>query len=217
MKAIRYAVPLVALLLAPFLADNAEAAKKDEKLVVLVIGKPGSGKTTQARNISRKYKIPIYSMAKILEKEAGWVSTPLKKGMKAQRLSGDLVDDRTANRLITKYITRKKARKGFLLDGYPVTVGQAVYLGEQLQELGLPKPVVIHIDVPDEVAIERMTRRKRADDTPENIQRRIADYRNEEQKAKGLFPEADIKRVDGTGSPNEVWKLIQAAIQQAGS
>ncbi len=75
MRIFGLAAPLSLILLAPFLGSNAKAAGKDDKLVVLIIGKPGSGKTTQAKNISRKYKIPIYAMAKILEKEAGWVGT----------------------------------------------------------------------------------------------------------------------------------------------
>ena len=206
-------VPMVMALSLPAIATS---AGNREKVVILVVGKPGSGKTTQSKNISRRCKIPTLSMSKILDKEAGWVGTSLKKNTKANRASGDLLNDEAANRLVTKYITRKNARNGFVLDGYPTTVKQAAYLDYQLEDLGLPKPIVVHLKVSEDVAVERMLKRKRADDTPENIRRRMVDYQREESQAAGLFSAEQITVVDGTGSPKAVWAEIQKILQAAG-
>ena len=194
----------------------ADAQQGSEKLVVLIVGKPGSGKTTQARKISKQYRIPSYSMAEILTKELGWVKTRFKKDMGVLVVSGDLVNDETANQLVTKYISQKKAANGFILDGYPTTSVQAAYLKAELLTLGLPPPVVIHLELPEPVAEQRMLRRKRKDDTPENIRRRLGEYRVEEERLLSVLDPAWVHNVDGTPSEQEVWRAVQSALKTAG-
>ena len=194
----------------------ADAQQGSEKLVVLIVGKPGSGKTTQARKISKQYRIPSYSMAEILTKELGWVKTRFKKDMGVLVVSGDLVNDETANQLVTKYISQKKAANGFILDGYPTTSVQAAYLKAELLTLGLPPPVVIHLELADPVAEQRMLRRKRKDDTPENIRRRLGEYRIEEDRLMSVLDPAWVHNVDGTPSEQEVWRAVQSALKTAG-
>ena len=76
--------------------------------------------------------------------------------MKSQLESGDFVSDEVANTLVGKYISQKKASKGFILDGYPATAKQAEYLEATLEQMGLPDPMVVHLQVPDAVAVDRM-------------------------------------------------------------
>ena len=197
-------------------APPAAAQPGREKLVVLMVGKPGSGKTTQARKISRQYKVPSYSMAEILNKELGWVKTKLKKEMGVLVASGDLVNDETANQLVTKYISQKKAQNGFILDGYPATSVQAAYLAGELKLRGLPPPVVIHLELSDAVAEQRMLRRKRKDDTPENIRRRLGEYRLEEDRLLSVLDPAWVHEVDGSQSEQDVWRAIQSALRATG-
>lgn len=68
----------------------------DSRTVILMIGPPGAGKTTQARKLSTKYKIPSVSMADLLKKDAGWGKMGSKKILKAEVESGELADDQTA-------------------------------------------------------------------------------------------------------------------------
>jgi len=72
----------------------------DSRTVILMIGPPGAGKTTQARKLSTKYKIPSVSMADLLKKNAGWGKMGSKKYSKAEVESGELADDQTADLLM---------------------------------------------------------------------------------------------------------------------
>ncbi len=73
---------------------------------------------------------------------------------------GGLVSDEIVNGIVRNRISRPDCAKGFLLDGYPRTVPQARHFSALLQERGLPDPVVIHLDVPDNALIGRLTARR---------------------------------------------------------
>src|SRR3982751_3451008 len=120
----------------------AAAALAQTKMVVLLIGPPGAGKTTQARKISKKYRVPSISMSELLKKDSGWGKAGNKKVLRAQMESGELVDDDTANRLIGKRLYLNDAQNGFVLDGYPQNAAQADKLAVVLKERRLPDPVV---------------------------------------------------------------------------
>jgi adenylate kinase len=72
---------------------------------------------------------------------------------------GKLVPDALVNQLLEARLEEDDCRSGFLVDGYPRTVQQAVNLEQQLQRLGHASPVLIHIDVPEAVLIERLSAR----------------------------------------------------------
>jgi adenylate kinase len=86
--------------------------------------------------------------------------TELGKMAAAISFAGGLVGDDIVNRMIANRIARPDCEPGFLLDGYPRTVAQAEYLDELLASRALPKPVVLHIDVPDSAVIERICLRR---------------------------------------------------------
>jgi len=179
--------------------------------VILLLGPPGAGKTTQAKNLSRKYRIPAISMAEILKKAGGKVN--FNRSLKVPLASGEMVNDEVANQLIQQRIAQKDAQQGFLLDGYPQTAKQAEYLEAQLKERGLPDPVVLLLEVPDAVALERMSTRGRVDDTPELSRRRLQQYRVEEKLVLERYTR-NQKKVDGTRKPQEVWEEIQRVLDQ---
>ena len=187
-------------------------ALADTRLVVLLIGPPGAGKTTQARNLSRKYKIPSISMADLLKKDAGWNKAGSKKIAKAAVESGELANDQVADVLMRKRVMQNDAQHGFILDGYPATQGEAENLDALLKEHGLPAPIVIYLDVPDDVARERMQGRHRADDSPDIIERRLAEYRHDAQFLMTHYPPAQLRKIDGTGDQQHVWRAIEEAL-----
>ena len=74
--------------------------------------------------------------------------------------SGGLVGDDIVNQIVANRICQADCAGGFLLDGYPRTIEQARFLDEQVEKLGLPRPVAIHLDVPAQVLVSRITSRR---------------------------------------------------------
>lgn len=179
--------------------------------VILLLGPPGAGKTTQAKNLSRKYRIPAISMAEILKKAGGKVN--FNRSLKVPLASGEMINDEVANQLIQQRLSQKDTSQGFLLDGYPQTAKQAEYLEAQLKERGLPDPLVLLLEVPDAVALERMSTRGRVDDTPEISRGRLERYRLEEKLVLERYSKR-VKKVDGTQKPDAVWQSIQRVMDE---
>lgn len=128
-------------------------------MIVLLFGAPGSGKGTQSRFISERRKIPTISTGEMLREEIR-NETALGVAAKSILASGGLVDDDLVNVMVVHRITQRDCRKGFILDGYPRTVPQAVFLSRFLQDTKLPQPAVIHLDVPVSVLVTRLSSRR---------------------------------------------------------
>jgi adenylate kinase len=199
----------LALLVLPLLLA---AADLQTPKVILMLGPPGSGKTTQAKRLSKKYGLPSISMADVLKRSAGFGKAGGgDKALRAQIESGELVEDSVANDMMRARLLQKDAAEGFILDGYPATANQAAYLEALLKERGLPMPVVIHLTVSDDVARKRMQARGRADDKPAIIEARLAEYHHESDAALGHF-QGDVITIDGTPAEAEVWRAIEGAL-----
>lgn len=177
--------------------------------VIILLGPPGSGKSAQAKLLSTTYKVPAISMASLLQQEMG-KKTPLAKALASAVASGELVSDDAANEVMQARLLRPDASRGFILDGYPVSEGQAQALDRFLADHQFSKPIVVVLDVPDNVLRERMKTRRRIDDTPDNIERRIREYRAIEAFTSGRYGGDNAVRVDGTGSI----QMVAAAVAQ---
>ena len=128
-------------------------------MIVLLFGAPGSGKGTQSRFISERRKIPAISTGDMLREEIR-NETALGKVARSILAKGQLVDDDLVNIMVVHRITQPDCRKGFILDGYPRTVPQAVFLSGFLENARLPAPAVIHLDVPVSVLVMRLSSRR---------------------------------------------------------
>jgi adenylate kinase len=130
-------------------------------LVILLFGPPGCGKGTQGRLIIDwlKRKIPSISTGDMLRAEIA-ARTPLGREAQATIASGGLVSDDLVNQMLRSRVSQPDCREGFMLDGYPRTVEQAVFLDGVIAERRLPAPVVIHLDVPADVLVGRMISRR---------------------------------------------------------
>lgn len=128
-------------------------------MVLLLFGPPGCGKGTQARLISNWLKIPSISTGEMLraEMQAG---TELGKMARSIMASGGLVGDDIVNKMLAARISHSDCAAGFLLDGYPRTVEQAVFLDALLRRCGLPPAIILHLDVPVDALVGRMTSRR---------------------------------------------------------
>lgn len=123
------------------------------------MGLPGAGKGTQAEKIEKKYKTPHIStgdMFRLAIKE----ETELGKQAKNYMDEGQLVPDEVTNGIVEERLAMDDCQEGFLLDGFPRTLPQAEALDEILNKLDRKIDFVIHVDVPEEKLLERLTGRR---------------------------------------------------------
>ncbi|WP_010246782.1 adenylate kinase [Acetivibrio cellulolyticus] len=126
---------------------------------VVLLGAPGSGKGTQAVNISEWYKIPHISTGDIFRSN---IKNGTELGKKAKEYidKGLLVPDEVTIDIVSDRLKQSDCEKGFILDGFPRTVYQAEKLDEILNEMGATLDVVLNIEVPDSEIITRMGGRR---------------------------------------------------------
>lgn len=125
---------------------------------VLLLGAPGVGKGTQAKQLMEEFNIPQISTGDLL-REHRKNHTPL--GMMADELmsKGQLVPDHVVNDMVADRFKQPDTEHGYILDGYPRTIVQAEWLDTQLVAYLLPV-VAINITVPERVLLERITGRR---------------------------------------------------------
>jgi adenylate kinase len=127
--------------------------------VLLFMGAPGSGKGTQSSWLSARLDTPILSTGEILRSEAKR-NTPAGFRLRQVLASGALVDDELVCAVVGSRLRRDAPSRGVILDGFPRTVQQAVYLDSVLCDLGFPRPCVIHLDVSRQELLKRLTARR---------------------------------------------------------
>lgn len=125
---------------------------------IILFGPPGSGKGTQAKLLSEKYGVPHISTGDLL-REAVAHRTELGQKAKEYLDGGNLVPDSIMIGLIREVLHSERARKGFILDGFPRTVAQAHALDALFQEMGIHLDRVISLRVEHDEIIRRLTSR----------------------------------------------------------
>jgi adenylate kinase len=127
-------------------------------VVLLLFGPPGCGKGTQSPLLRDRLGIPAISTGDMLRREC---ETHSDTGRYIDELlaEGKLVPDELVNRLLEARLAEADCRDGFLIDGYPRTVEQASHLSHILEQLGFHAPTLIHMDVPDEILVGRLSAR----------------------------------------------------------
>jgi len=128
-------------------------------VVLLLFGPPGSGKGTQSRLIANWLGIPAISTGDMLRAEIQ-AGTALGEAARSIMASGGLVGDDLVNRMLANRVSQPDSRKGFLLDGYPRTVEQAEFLDRLIEERRISKPFILHLDVPTDALVGRLTSRR---------------------------------------------------------
>ncbi|MEO5331812.1 MAG: adenylate kinase [Magnetococcus sp. YQC-5] len=126
---------------------------------LIFMGPPGAGKGTQARRIAEKYAIPQLSTGDML-RAAVKAGTPVGLRAKAAMESGGLVTDDIVVGIIGDRIGEADCQNGFILDGFPRTVGQANSLETMLSERQLKIDYVIDITADDDALVARITGRR---------------------------------------------------------
>ena len=189
---------------------------------IIMLGAPGAGKGTQAKQIAAKYSIPHISTGDIFRANIK-NGTELGKKAKEYMDQGALVPDELTCDLVMDRISQPDAANGFVLDGFPRTIPQAEALDKALTAAGQAMDYAIDVDVPDENIVNRMSGRRaclkcgatyhivsiptkvegicdvcgepvvqRDDDKPETVQKRLSVYHEQTQPLIDYYKEKGI-------------------------
>jgi adenylate kinase len=129
------------------------------QLNLVLLGPPGAGKGTQAERLVEDFGLPYYSTGIIL-REAVAEGSELGKEAKGYMDNGELVPDELISRAVAERFDSGEADNGFLLDGFPRTVGQAEVLEDILRDRGRKLTSVLLIEAPDEEVVRRLSGRR---------------------------------------------------------
>ena len=189
---------------------------------IIMLGAPGAGKGTQAKQIADKYKIPHISTGDIFRAN---IKNNTELGQKAKQYmdQGLLVPDELTCDLVMERIKQDDCKNGFILDGFPRTIPQAEALDAALDKINEKMDYAINVDVPDENIVNRMGGRRcclncgatyhvvtiptkvegicdrcgspvvlRDDDKPETVQKRLTVYHDQTQPLIDYYEKQSI-------------------------
>ena len=129
------------------------------ELNLILLGPPGSGKGTQGERLQEDFHLPYYATGDIL-RAAVKDGTDLGKTAKQHMDDGGLVPDEVIIGVIGERVEAPEAADGFILDGFPRTIGQAEALNEEMEKLGRSLSAVVLIDVGDDEVQRRLGGRR---------------------------------------------------------
>ncbi|WP_392532988.1 adenylate kinase [Nostoc sp. C117] len=179
---------------------------------LIFLGPPGAGKGTQAKTLADHWHVPHVSTGDILRQA---LEKQTRLGIKAQSYmdKGELVPDILVQEMVQERLNQLDAKLGWILDGFPRTVKQAVFLEELLEQLDQSGERVISLEVPDEVVVGRLLGRGRKDDNEEVIRRRLEVYRAETEPLIDYYRDRQkLLTVNGNQSQEEVTVELQKVI-----
>lgn len=126
---------------------------------IIMLGAPGAGKGTQAKQIASKYEIPHISTGDIFRANIK-EGTALGMEAKSYMDKGQLVPDELTVKILLDRVSKDDCKNGYVLDGFPRTIPQADVLDKAVSELNDKIDFAINVDVPDENIIRRMSGRR---------------------------------------------------------
>jgi len=184
---------------------------------VLILGPQGAGKGTQAKRIAAEYGLAHIATGDMLRASIA-DGDPL--GVKPILDRGLLVPDDVMVELIRNRLSEPDAEEGFVLDGFPRTMAQAEALDAMLREIDRDLDVVLELQVPDQVSVDRLLRRAqlegRADDTLEAIRTRLALYHSETAPLVEHYrTRGNLVGIHGDRPIDAVFAEVQHALEQA--
>ncbi|AIE75038.1 Adenylate kinase [Synechocystis sp. PCC 6714] len=177
---------------------------------LIFLGAPGSGKGTQAVGLAETLAIPHISTGDML-RQAIADGTELGNQAKGYMDRGELVPDQLILGLIEERLGYSDTKNGWILDGFPRNVNQAIFLDELLVNIGHRTHWVINLKVPDEVIVERLLARGRADDNEATIRHRLLVYTEQTTPLIAYFQEqGKLYSLDG----DQAVEVISATLQK---
>jgi adenylate kinase len=178
---------------------------------LVLVGPPGAGKGTQAVRLAERLDVPHISTGDLFRANLA-EETELGREAKRYMDAGELVPDAVTVAMVRDRLSHDDVAKGFILDGFPRTVPQAGSLQELLVERGEDLDAVAELQVSEDLLVERLLARGRADDTEEVIRRRQQVYRDETAPLLEHYSDRLVS-VDAVGSVEEITDRLAAALR----
>jgi len=175
--------------------------------MILMMGPAGAGKSIQGHQLADEYGYAYISTGEIFR-------VLITGKRRNDMLTGKLLSDEEVIRVLDKILDLIDTREQFILDGFPRTKVQVDWLLEQVKSGRFNLPVVINLEVDQQVVVDRLKKRARLDDTEEAIAQRHADYHDltepllQYMKGKGI----DIFDIDAARDPRAVHMDISRAL-----
>ncbi len=190
-------------------------------LNIVLFGPPGAGKGTQAEKLQQKYGLLHLSTGEVIRDEMNR-GTELGRLAARQMEGGRLASDELVLGIIENYIEAHRSAPGVIFDGFPRTLPQAEAFDRILSRVGAEVSVMLALEVPDEVVIERiLTRGKtsgRADDQSiDTIRNRIEVYDRQTAVVADFYKKQNkFRAVEGVGTIDEIFDRLCAVINGLG-
>jgi adenylate kinase len=191
---------------------------------IVLLGPPGSGKGTQAAILAEALGIPAISTGDLFRTHVS-SGTELGRRAAAFAASGDLVPDDVTAAMVVERLAEADCQGGYLLDGFPRTIGQAERLGDELAARGMHLDAVLEMVVDDGELTRRMATRRvlvdgtwvvRDDDRPETVRHRLEVYRQLTAPLVDFYAaEGLLRRVAADGEVAAVAARVRAALDGA--
>lgn len=185
---------------------------------LLIMGPPGAGKGTQAAIIGDHYGIPAISTGNIFRLA---ITQRTRLGERIKRIisEGGYVPDKLTLQVVVQRLEEEDTKGGWLLDGFPRTVGQVKALDAELDAHGFTLDAVISLTADEDAIVERMLKRaeieNRPDDNEETFRNRLEVYHQETDPLLEVYGERGLLvEVDGMGSVEDVSARILAALAE---
>lgn len=179
---------------------------------IVLLGPPGSGKGTQAKNLVERYGIPQISTGDLLRaavKEGSELGQQAKRAMDA----GELVTDEIVLGLLNERLAQDDTAKGYILDGFPRNLSQCDTLTEMLDAAGQAVTHAIKLTVDEDEVVRRILERAkvegRADDNEETVRNRMKVYADQTAPVAGYYEAKGLlTEVYGMGTLDEVFERL---------
>ena len=185
---------------------------------IIMLGAPGAGKGTQAKQIADKYGVPHISTGDIFRANIK-NGTELGKKAKTYMDQGALVPDELTCDLVMDRIQQDDCKNGFVLDGFPRTIAQAEALKKMLAERGQDVSVMLDLEVPEDELMVRLIKRGkdsgRADDNEETIKKRLHVYHSQTAPLIDWYKnEKKYQHINGLGTMEGIFAESCEAIDK---
>lgn len=186
---------------------------------IVLFGKPGAGKGTQAEFIKTKYNLTHLSTGDIFRYNIK-NKTELGQLAKTYMDQGELVPDKVTILMLESEVNNNPQSSGFLFDGFPRTLAQAEALDHFLEAKNAPIVATIALEADDEILVQRLLERGKTsgrtdDQDPEKIRIRYQEYNQKTAPLMAYYQNQDkFYAVDGIGSIEQITQRLQSIIDQ---